>query len=118
MARYDIERRSFLLSAAAGSAGTLWTGGRPPALPAQTPAQLKITEPFHGAVLNHRHGTQSNSGLSIRVSGEASRAVRVTVNVIAVLFWRSGGMKRLWSIKMRKGNGRSIKGLDNYKFSP
>ena len=80
MTRNDIERRSFLLSAAAGSAGTLLTGGRPPALPAQMPAQLKITEPFHGAVLNHRHGTQSNSGLSIRVSGEASLPVCVTVN--------------------------------------
>jgi hypothetical protein len=80
MTHPDIKRRSFLLSAAAGSAGTLLTGGRPPALPAQTPAQVKITEPFHGAILNHRHGMQSNSGLSIRVSGEASPPLRVTVN--------------------------------------
>jgi len=41
---------------------------------------LKIQEPFHGAVLNHRHGKQTAKGLAIRVSGEAPDGERVTLN--------------------------------------
>jgi len=41
---------------------------------------VKITEPFYGAVLNHRHGKQTSRGLAIRVAGEAPSADRVTVN--------------------------------------
>ena len=32
---------------------------------------LRIVEPFHGAVLNHRHGKQTDEGLVVTVSGEA-----------------------------------------------
>ncbi len=41
---------------------------------------VKIREPFHGAVLNHRHGKQTKEGLTIRVSGYAPPDARVTVN--------------------------------------
>jgi hypothetical protein len=47
---------------------------------AGTPGSIQITEPFHGAVLNHRHGEQTDDGLKIRVSGRAPLRDRVTVN--------------------------------------
>lgn len=43
---------------------------------------LRIIEPFHGAVLNHRHGRQTDRGLTITVRGEAPLGERVTVNGI------------------------------------
>jgi len=41
---------------------------------------VKIAEPFHGAVLNHRHGRQTADALVIRVSGTAPGGGRVTGN--------------------------------------
>ncbi|MBI5394957.1 MAG: hypothetical protein HZA91_06625 [Verrucomicrobia bacterium] len=41
---------------------------------------LKITEPFHGAVVNRRHGEASDGGLKIIVRGEAPLRDKVTVN--------------------------------------
>jgi len=41
---------------------------------------LRILEPFHGAVLNRRHGTLTDKGLRIDVRGEAGLRDRVTVN--------------------------------------
>ncbi len=41
---------------------------------------MRITEPFHGAVLNHRHGTQTDDGLRITVRGEAPLRDEVRVN--------------------------------------
>ncbi len=41
---------------------------------------VRIDEPFHGAVLNQRHGHLTAGGLKIRVSGEALSDNRVTVN--------------------------------------
>jgi len=41
---------------------------------------LRIEEPFHGAVLNRRHGEEVNGGLRIRICGEAPLRDRVTVN--------------------------------------
>lgn len=41
---------------------------------------LRIEQPFHGAVLNHRHGTQSDTGLTITVSGSAPEYGAVTIN--------------------------------------
>jgi hypothetical protein len=40
---------------------------------------VKILDPFHGAVLNHRHGKQTVDGLTIRVRGEARPGTRVTL---------------------------------------
>ena len=41
---------------------------------------LKIEEPFHGAILNRRHGEEVDRGLKIRVCGEAPLGARVTIN--------------------------------------
>ena len=41
---------------------------------------LKIDFPFHGAVLHHRHGLQTEEGLTIEVSGTAPLDVPVSVN--------------------------------------
>ena len=47
---------------------------------ADQPKPIKIRDPFHGAVLNRRHGSQTGEGLKIRVSGEAPAGDRVTVS--------------------------------------
>ena len=44
---------------------------------------LRITEPFHGAVLNRRHGRQDDKSLTIEVTGDAPSYGQVTVNGIA-----------------------------------
>ncbi len=54
--------------------------------------KVKIQEPFHGAVLNRRHGRQTAEGLSIAVEGEAPAGDRVTVNGTPAE--RSGGRFR------------------------
>ncbi len=41
---------------------------------------LKIEHPFHGAVLNRRHGRQTKTGLTIQVTGTAPLRHRVAVN--------------------------------------
>jgi len=41
---------------------------------------MMIEEPFHGAVLNRRHGKGVSGGLQIRVAGKAPAGRRVTVN--------------------------------------
>jgi hypothetical protein len=41
---------------------------------------VRITHPFHGAVLNHRHGQVADGGLRIEVRGEAPLRDRVLVN--------------------------------------
>jgi len=71
-------RRKFLQSAAAGAAATMLEG--PSIVSAGVLGSVKIEEPFHGAVLNQRHGRQVNGGLRIRVSGQAPLRDRVTVN--------------------------------------
>ncbi len=77
---FDMKRRTFLRSAAAGAAGRFLSAGPSATAAAQGPGRLKIVEPFHGAVLNHRNGAQSGDGLVIRVSGETAPDHRVTVN--------------------------------------
>ena len=41
---------------------------------------LKIEEPFHGAILNRRHGEESDGGLKIRVCGTTHLMDHVTIN--------------------------------------
>jgi hypothetical protein len=41
---------------------------------------LRIEEPFHGAVLNRRHGEEVSGGLKVPIRGEAPLRDRVTVN--------------------------------------
>ncbi len=80
MTRLEMRRRSFLLTAAAGATGSIWAMGGASPSAVETSGRLKILQPFHGAVLNHRHGKQAGDGLAIRVAGEAPPGDRVTVN--------------------------------------
>ena len=58
MKQNTIQRRQFLQAAATGSACWLgWPLGASAATNKTSPC--KIDEPFHGAVLNHRHGKQT-----------------------------------------------------------
>lgn len=81
MNRPTIQRRSFLQAAAAGAAAAVVGGLAKPAV-ASVPL-LCIDEPFHGAVLNHRHGKPVDGGLQIQVTGQAPLDDRVTVNGVA-----------------------------------
>ena len=79
MKQNTIQRRQFLQAAATGSACWLgWPLGASAATNKTSPC--KIDEPFHGAVLNHRHGKQTDNGLQIAVRGTAPADSRVTVN--------------------------------------
>jgi len=73
-----IQRRTFLKATAAATAPIV-VGGPSIALAGRS-APLTIDEPFHGAVLNRRHGEPLEGGLKIRVSGEAPAGRPVTVN--------------------------------------
>jgi len=76
----ETTRRTFLQAATAGIAGVAMDSiGARSAEPATA---VKIEEPFHGAVLNHRHGEAVDGGLQIRVSGQAPPNDSVTVNGI------------------------------------
>jgi len=78
MKEHKITRRNFLRTTAAGTAAVALTGPTKVSAPVFEP--VRIEEPFHGAVLNRRHGEEVNSGLKIRVSGQAPLRDRVTVN--------------------------------------
>ena len=73
-----MKRRDFLKAAAAGAAATVLPGA--PLLAAKAPGPIKIEEPFHGAVLNRRHGQAVDGGLKIHVRGTAPAGAPVTVN--------------------------------------
>ncbi len=73
-----ITRRHFLhksltTTAALAAAGTY-------SAQASIPDLIKIEEPFHGAILNQRHGHLVENTLEIKVSGEAPLGEKVTVN--------------------------------------
>lgn len=71
------DRRQFLTASAAAAAGLIL--GQQQASRAAPQARIRIEAPFHGAVLNHRHGSTVEGGLVIRVGGEAPAGTRVTV---------------------------------------
>ncbi len=71
-------RRTFFQTTAATTAGIILWSHR--AAQGSATSLLTIEEPFHGAVLNRRHGQNVNNGLKIRVSGIAPLGDRVTVN--------------------------------------
>lgn len=77
MTNRPIRRREFLQGCAMGAAGVALAG--PWAVAAPAAGAVKIEEPFHGAVLNRRHGKPSARGLAIQVSGKAPPGDRVTV---------------------------------------
>ncbi len=90
MNRPSLRRRRFLQTMAAGAAAAA-TGGLSRRAAAEAPA-LTIDEPFHGAVLNRRHGALVEGGLKIPVTGQAALGVPVTINGQAAL--RSGSRFR------------------------
>jgi len=73
-----MNRRGFLRATAASTAGLAVAG--PLARSARAAEPLAIDEPFHGAVLNRRHGRQTDEVLTIQVRGRAPLGDRVTVN--------------------------------------
>jgi hypothetical protein len=79
MSHNNLTRRNVLKAAAAGALSS-WGLGAGMTMAVERPSSVKILEPFHGAVLNHRHGKQTAEGLTIRVCGEAQSGDRVTVN--------------------------------------
>ena len=78
----DMKRRCFLKNLAVGSAGIILGNSRTGI--AGSSGSILIDEPFHGAVLNHRHGEQNDGGLKICVSGRAPLRDQVTVNSLPV----------------------------------
>lgn len=78
MNRTKIARRDFIRNTVVGAMGITLTGTN--VTPAAASGSVRIEEPFHGAVLNYRHGKQTGGGLEIRVSGRAPLRDRVTVN--------------------------------------
>ena len=65
-----ITKCGFLRTMTAGAAGVVL--GRPQVSRATRAGVLSIDEPFHGAVLNHRHGRLTADGLKIPVTGRVS----------------------------------------------
>lgn len=82
-----MKRRDFLCSAAACASSALLARVAAAEEKPQ-PGPVAIDEPFHGAVLNRRHGRQTAEGLAIQVRGRAPAGWRVAVNGAAAA--RSG----------------------------
>ena len=82
-----LNRRNLLAAGAAGAAGVLL--GLPSRALASGLASVSIDEPFHGAVVNRRHGKAVDGGLEIEVRGRAPLRDRVTVG--GTLARRAGG---------------------------
>ena len=78
MTQGSIARREFAKTVAAGAAGWMLAGRG--MMAADAADAIQIDEPFHGAVLNRRHGTETPEGLKIRVRGQAPASGQVTVN--------------------------------------
>jgi hypothetical protein len=75
-------RRNLLQATAAGTVAAAIV--RQTSVSAGVFQPVKIDEPFHGAVLNRRHGREVSDGLMIRVSGQAPLRDHVTVNELPV----------------------------------
>lgn len=73
-----MKRREFLHATAAGAAMAIL--GDPRIVRARDARAIRIEEPFHGAVLNHRHGRIVDGGLKIHVRGAAPADAPVAVN--------------------------------------
>jgi hypothetical protein len=75
--KHLIDRRGFLQTTSAGAGSLLLASGVTGSV---APKSIKIEKPFHGAVLNRRHGREVDGGLRIQVSGTAPVDVAVSVN--------------------------------------
>jgi len=78
MKEFPKTRRDFMKTTAAGAAGIILSKSE--ILSAQASGSIRIEEPFHGAVLNRRHGELVYGGLKIKVSGQVPLNGRVIVN--------------------------------------
>ena len=83
MDRKQSQRRTFLKTAGLAAGGLL--AGMPMAAFAATDKAVDaksplIETPFHGAVLNHRHGKKVADGMIVRVAGRADTGENITVN--------------------------------------
>ena len=85
MNELSIPRRDFLRATAAGAAGAMFAW---PGVATAASGAVRIADPFHGAILNRRQGTEVDGGLKIVVTGEAPVDQPVTVNDAAAA--RSG----------------------------
>ena len=76
-----LSRRKFFQNATAVTGGIVLCGVHGShGASATLPGVIKIEKPFHGAVLNARHGEQVEGGLKVSVQGEAPLDSKVTVN--------------------------------------
>jgi hypothetical protein len=81
MSRQTITRRALLQSTGAGAIlCALKPSSICQASQVTSTQRIKITEPFQGAILDHRHGKQLADSLTIRVSGEVHADGPVTIN--------------------------------------
>jgi len=80
MEEHKITRRNLLLATTVGTGA--FALRQPTSISAGQFQPLRIDEPFHGAVLNRRHGREDKDGLTIRVLGRAPLSSQVTVNGI------------------------------------
>ena len=69
-------RRSFL-QRTAGAAAVIWGSEQ---ICRADYGSIRIEEPFHGAILNHRNSRQDANGLKIQVKGYAPLRDKVTIN--------------------------------------
>ncbi len=73
-----MDRREFIQRSTLATIYTALGNCRPESAGAES--MISITKPFHGAILNHRHGQQENGRLKIEVVGEAPLRDIVIVN--------------------------------------
>ena len=74
---HTIGRREFLQATTAGAGSLLFVAG---AVASEAKTSITIEKPFHGAILNRRHGREVTGGLRIPVSGTAPAGIAVAVN--------------------------------------
>ena len=75
MSVFSVTRRDFLKATAAGA-----MLGHASLGIAESSSSIRITAPFHGAILNHRHGKKVDDGLKITVKGQAAGEEAIVVN--------------------------------------
>jgi hypothetical protein len=78
-------RRAFIQKAGVVVGGGMLLGHHLPVLSKENnpSGQVRIMEPFHGAVLNWRHGERFGDGLKIKVQGEIPPGSEIMVNGVA-----------------------------------
>jgi len=103
MIKSAITRRRFLQTATAGSTAVVLIGPR--LASAGRATGLSIEVPFHGAILNRRHGEEVEGGLRIEVSGMAPLRDRVIVNGAPV---RRAGAKFTSEITLRENETQIV----------